>query len=267
MKRIVIAHHRLLFLCLAANLLGMHLFAADKQPAKEFYEIKIYHIKTVEQEQLVEGYLQNAYLPAMHRAGISRVGVFKPLANDTAADKLVYVFIPYKTMEQMLSIPKVLANDAGYARAGSSYLNAPYTNPAYARMETIVLSAFRMAPVMQLPKLAGSRSDNIYELRSYESPSEKLYENKVHMFNEGGEVPLFARLGFNAVFYADVISGSHMPNLMYMTSFNNMAVHDEKWKAFGSDPEWKKLSGLPEYQHNVSKADIILMHATTYSDL
>ena len=78
---------------------------------------------------------------------------------------------------------------------------------------------------------------------------------------------LFWWLGFNAVFYANVISGSHMPNLMYMTSFDNMQSHDEHWKAFGNDPEWKKLSALQEYQHNVSHIDIILMKAATYSDL
>ena len=32
-----------------------------------------------------------------------------------------------------------------------------------------------------------------------------------------------------------------MPNLMYMTSFENKAARDEHWKTFGSDPEWKKL--------------------------
>jgi hypothetical protein len=87
------------------------------------------------------------------------------------------------------------------------------------------------------------------------------------MFNEGGEVPLFKRLGFNAVFYADVISGSHMPNLMYMTSFENRAAREEHWKSFSADPEWKKLVALPEYQHNVSKAEVILCHAADYSDL
>jgi hypothetical protein len=107
----------------------------------------------------------------------------------------------------------------------------------------------------------------VYELRSYESPTEKLHVNKVHMFNEGGEVPLFKRLGFNAVFYADVINGSHMPNLMYMTSFDNLAAREEHWKTFVADAEWKKLSALPEYQHNVSKAEIILLHAADYSDL
>jgi hypothetical protein len=86
------------------------------------------------------------------------------------------------------------------------------------------------------------------------------------MFNDGNEVALFKRLGFNAVFYAEVLAGSHMPNLMYMTTFNDKADRDRHWTAFSSDPEWKTLVATPEYQHNVSKADILFLHPTVYSD-
>ena len=87
------------------------------------------------------------------------------------------------------------------------------------------------------------------------------------MFNEGGEVNLFNRLGFNAVFYGEVLAGSRMPNLMYMTSFEDKASRDEHWKAFGADPEWKKLSADPLYKNNVSKIDIAFLHPTDYSDI
>ena len=133
-------------------------------------------------------------------------------------------------------------------------------------MENIVLHAFELAPKMNVPNLTSPKSDHVYELRSYESGTEKLYRNKVQMFNQGGEVKLFDRLKFNAVFYAEVIAGSHMPNLMYMTSFENMQERDAHWKTFGTDPEWKQLSGLPQYQKNVSKADIMLLRAADYSD-
>jgi hypothetical protein len=133
-------------------------------------------------------------------------------------------------------------------------------------MEKILLQSFPLAPFLILPKLLSSPKDKVYELRSYESATEKIFQNKVQMFNEGGEIDLFKRLNFNAVFYASVIAGSHMPNLMYMTSFENMADRDEHWKSFGSAPEWKKLSALPEYQNNVSKNTIVFLHATTYSD-
>ena len=54
------------------------------------------------------------------------------------------------------------------------------------------------------------------------------------MFNEGGEIDLFNKLNFNAVFYGEVLSGSSMPNLMYMTSFENKADRDAHWKSFGA---------------------------------
>jgi hypothetical protein len=65
------------------------------------------------------------------------------------------------------------------------------------------------------------------------------------MFNEGDEVGLFKRLHFNAVFYAEVVAGSTMPNLMYMTTFENRADRDTHWSTFGKDEYWKKLSDLP----------------------
>jgi hypothetical protein len=86
------------------------------------------------------------------------------------------------------------------------------------------------------------------------------------MFNEGGEIKLFNSLDFNAVFYAEVISGSAMPNLMYLTTFADMAAHDAHWETFKNHPNWKKLSALPEYQHTVSKSIKMLLFPTDYSD-
>ena len=120
---------------------------------------------------------------------------------------------------------------------------------------------------MIAPQLKGPKSERVYELRSYESASEKIYWNKVKMFNAGGEIKLFDRLGFNGIFYGEVVFGSKMPNLMYMTSFENKEERDLHWKTFGSDPAWKELSSKPGYQHNVSKHDITFLQATSYSDL
>jgi NIPSNAP len=240
--------------------------AADKKPVAEYYQIRVYHFTATEQEQLLDAYLSKALLPALHKTGIKQVGVFKPLANDTSVIKKIYVFIASPTLEKLTALSTQFQRDSVYTKAARPYLETAYDQPPYSRMETILLKAFRLAPVMKLPQLKSEKKERIYELRSYEGPTEKLYTTKVKMFNEGGEIALFAKLGFNAVFYADVISGSRMPNLMYMTSFENREDRNAHWKTFGSDPEWKRLSGLPEYQHTVSKSDILLMHAADYSD-
>ncbi len=87
------------------------------------------------------------------------------------------------------------------------------------------------------------------------------------MFIKGNEIALFDKLKFNPIFYAEVIAGSAMPNLMYMTSFENQEERDAHWKAFGEDPDWKKLLGDHQYDNTVSHSDITYLVATEYSDL
>ncbi len=234
---------------------------------REFYQITVYHFSNAAQEKVLDNYLQQALIPSLHRLKIEKVGVFKPIANDTATVKQVYVLIPMTSVDMVTKIPNGLQKDNAYQAAAAEYINAVHTAPPYSRMETILLQSFELAPKMQLPALKSEKKDRVYELRSYESATEKIYQNKVQMFNQGDEIGLFKRLNFNAVFYGEVIAGSKMPNLMYMTSFENMDDRNSHWKAFVDDPYWKKLSAMPEYKNNVSHIDIILMHPADYSDL
>jgi hypothetical protein len=241
--------------------------ATGHSPKQEFYAIRIYQLKSAEQEQTVDKYLKEAFLPALHRQGMAKIGVFKPVGNDTAAIRRIYVLISFKSLEQFTGLNSSLEKDAQYLSDGKDYLDALHNAPPYLRMENILLQAFPGMPRLESPSLKGPASDHIYELRSYEGPTEKYFVNKVQMFNQGDEIGLFKRLGFNAVFYASVLSGAHMPNLMYMTSFDDMAARDAHWKTFGADAYWKELSAKPEYQNNVSHIDIVFLHPAPYSDL
>ena len=233
---------------------------------REFYQLTVYHYSNSSQEKIIDNYLQNALLPALHKMNIKNIGVFKNHSNDTLADKTMYVLMPVKSLDDMLKVSSKLSIDKDYQSAGSEYLNAVYTTAPYSRIETVLLHAFSLAPELQLPKLNGPRKDRIYELRSYESATEKIFRNKVQMFNEGDEVGLFKRLNFNASFYGEVIAGNKMPNLMYMTCHENKTARDANWKNFVDDSYWKKLSAMPEYQHNVSHIDISFLYPTEFSD-
>lgn len=234
--------------------------------AREFYQFTIYHYNTNEQEKALNDYMQQALLPALHRMAIKNVGVFKALANDTAATKSMYLYIPLTSLDMAATLQERLNADKTYLEAGAPYINAPHTAAPYNRMETILAKAFPLAPVMRLPILKAAKSERVYELRSYESATEKIFQNKVQMFNAGDEIGLFTRLNFNAVFYSEVIAGSRMPNLVYMTSFESMPDRDAHWKNFGEDPFWKKLSAMPEYQNNVAHIDITFLRPLDYSD-
>ena len=251
---------------LTISVLLLSSWAKTAKPKREFYHLSVYHFATQAQEKILDAYFQNALLPALHRLNISKVGVLKALANDTTKDKLVYVLMPVQSLERVTKIFSALENDKDYQSAGAEFINADYLNPVYTRLETILLQAFPLAPQMQMPVLKTEKKERVYELRSYESASEKIFRNKVKMFNDGDEVGLFKKLNFNAVFYGEVIAGSKMPNLMYMTSFDNMADREAHWKLFRDDPYWKTLSAMPEYQHNVSHIDISFLRPVDYSD-
>lgn len=233
---------------------------------RDFYQIQVFRLKDKAQETRVENYLKIAYLPALHRAGIKSVGVFKPIASDPTAGQQIIVWVPLTALAQLDKLQNSLSKDAAYQTAGADFLNAPFDNVPFQRKESILLKAFPEAPSYFIPKHKTKPSERIYELRSYEGPTENLFRQKVKMFNEGGEIKIFKSLDFNAVFYAEVISGSTMPNLMYLTTFADMAAHDAHWDAFRNHPDWKKLSALDEYKHTVSKSVIILLYPTDYSD-
>jgi hypothetical protein len=239
----------------------------SQKTKREYYELKVYRYKDSVQGKVLDAYLSEAYIPAMHKASIKTVGVFKAVANDTAAEKTLYVLTPFKSLEEFTSLEKKLGDDKDYLEKGSEYLNAPYNKAPYTRMESILLYAFELAPKMTASQLQGPKSERLYELRSYESPTEKLNVNKVKMFNAGGEIDIFSRLGFNSIFYAEVIAGSHMPNLMYLTTYENRKSRDEHWKSFSDDPQTKKLFAMDEYKNNVSKAEIIFLRSAEYSEL
>ncbi len=235
--------------------------------AREFYQIKVYTIKDKAQENTMDKYLKNAYLPALHKAGISTVGVFKPIETDAAAGTKIFVFIPLKDLNQINVLDEKLLKDQQYQNAASEYMNAQYDNPPFQRIQSILIKAFPEKPHFSVPNHKTPASDQIYELRSYQGPTEKLWRQKVKMFNQGGEIGIFTELNFNAVFYGGVISGADMPNLMYMTSFSDMESNKAHWDAFRTHPDWEKLKNEPEYANTVSHIDKWLCHPAEYSDI
>ena len=234
---------------------------------RDFYQLKVYHLANAQQSTQLDSYLEDAYLPALHRAGIPHVGVFRPIAEpETEGDLLVYVFIPYASYEQFIGMDAVLEQDDSYQKAGEAYIKATHDQPPYDRIETILMNAFDAAPHAELTSLTAPKSERVYELRSYEGPTEAYYRNKVDMFIQGDELGLFKKLDFNAIFYGEVIAGRRMPNLMYLTAFENRQSRDDHWDAFFSDPHWKELAAMAKYKNNVSRNEQVFLYPTAYSD-
>ncbi len=233
---------------------------------REYYQIKTYLLDTEEQEQRTDKYLSEALLPALKKLKINNIGVLKPRTIDSLNPRSIKVLIPMKGIEELEKLETQLQKDQVYMASAKDFLDAPYNNPPFSRVESVLIKAFVEMPKMKPSPLNGPRKERVYELRSYESPTVAKHINKVDMFNKGGEVALFDKLGFNAVFYGEVLSGANMPNLMYMTTFENQTSRDAHWKSFSDSPVWNKLKVQPMYQNNVSKNVTRFFYPTDYSD-
>lgn len=232
----------------------------------QYYQLREYQLATEAQEELTDFYLEESYIPALKRAGIGQIGVFKNHRTEKDTLTTIYVLIPMENLQQLTVLEDVLEKDKLHKKVGEPYLNAPYDQPPMVRVSGTVLKAFSHMPRMATPDFKTPREERVYELRSYESATDSLYRNKVDMFNAGGEIELFDSLDFNAVFYAEVLAGSRMPNLMYMTTFKDRETRDSRWEDFINSPKWNTLKRDPKYQNNVSKNDTMLLYPTSYSD-
>jgi hypothetical protein len=235
--------------------------AADSEKP-QYYEVRIYATQSAVQQQRVNDYWQNAAIPAYNHLGIQPVGVFTELPD--SASNHIYVLIPCDSPEQFAAIPAKLAADPDYQKAAAEFLDAPKTNPAYARFESSLLVAFDGMKRMSLP--AADKKPNVFELRTYLSSSEGKGLNKIKMF-ESGEIPLMKGVGLAPIFYGRTIAGLNMPCLVYMTCGESLDDHKQHWKAFSASPVWKQLTGDPQYKDNVSRVISIMLKRTAASQI
>jgi hypothetical protein len=180
----------------------------------------------------------------------------------------IYVLIPATSLEALVTSELRLAQDEEYKKAGGAFINAPAKEPAYVRIESSLMIAFEGYPKLTVPTVTAKNGERVFQLRTYESPSNGAHRLKVEMFNSG-EFDIFAKAGFWNVFFGDTLIGPRLPNLTYMLGFADLRELDAKWKAFLSEPDWKKLSGSPRYNYEaiVSNIDNLILRPTSYSQI
>ena len=221
----------------ASGLVGaiqeLHAADAPSGAGREYFEIRKYTLKSSEKQSVLEAYLKDAAIPALNRLGVRNVGVF--LLEKPEATPVVYVVLRYSSLDQLAKSTELLA-DTALQQQGAAYLDAPATDVVYERIESWLTQGIAGMTAMEVPAKGGK----VYQLRIYESPTEKTGKKKIEMFNIG-ELAIFKRNGLNAVFFGETIIGPLMPNLTYMLSFSDAAAKDQAWNTFRVDPEWTKL--------------------------
>lgn len=253
----------MVFLAAAAALFGNSFRAVAEDSAQpQYYELRVYSTKSAEQQRRVDEYWQNAGVPAYNRMGIAPIGVFTEL-NDSATNH-IYVVIPCDSLEIFAAIPDKLASDTNYQQAAADYLSASKANPPYERYESSLLVAFDGMKRLAAPP--ADQRPNIFELRTYLSPSDGKGLNKVQMFNSG-EIPLMKQVHLGPIFFGRTLIGTKLPCLTYLLSDDSLDAHKRHWQEFNNAAVWKNLQADPQYKDNVSGGISIMLKRTSASQI
>jgi hypothetical protein len=207
--------------------------------ALEIYELRRYEIDTEEQKAGFDRFLSEAAIPALNRLGIKPVGVFSPAEGISP----LHVLLVHPSLESVATMAARLGEDQEFMEKGKDFLYAPADRPAFKMLEVQLMQAFQGMPKLERPVDIPGR---VFQLRTYESPSEIAGLKKIEMFDTA-EIAIFRKTGLHPVFFGRTLAGAKMPNLTYMLGFKDMEESKAAWKTFVGDPEWKKLSGMPEY--------------------
>ena len=148
--------------------------------------------------------------------------------------------------------------------AAAPYWAATVSAPIFDRIQSSLSIAFEGFPTLVVPP----KEPRIFQIRTYESPTEATHVRKVEMFHQG-EFRIFNEAGAKGVLYSDNLIGDRLPSLTYMLCHKDLASLTENWKNFVNHPDWKKLAANPRYASEpiVSRVDDLVLTPTAYSQI
>jgi len=234
---------------------------ASGPAAKDLYELRLYRLPAGPKQQRFEEFAAKAAIPALNRIGIEPVGVFRMQEGDVSD---LYVLLPHKSPESFITLTQRLGADAEFLDAGAEFLNAPVSDPAYQRCESSLMLAFDGHPRLTVPSKKDTR---VFQLRIYESHSEERAQKKIEMFNTGGELDIFHRVGIPILFFGETLIGTKLPNLTYMVGFDDVEAMEAAWTRFRSDPGWLQLKDDPQYKDTVCNVTNIVLRPAACSQI
>lgn len=245
----------------AASALGVVALGnpSGAQPAptgeRQVLELRKYTFASPEKLHAFEHFAGSALIPALNRAGVKPVGLFKVMKSDNPEAAFpgdmsleLFALLPHSSLASAATLDSRIATDAAHTAAATA-LGETARDPAFTRYESSLFLGFDHCPRVETPAKGSAR---VMQLRIYEAANAERGRMKVHMFNEGGEIRIFRETGLNPVFFGHAFAGVKLPNLTYMLGFDNDAAMKAAWAKFTTHPDWIKLRADPLYRDTVS---------------
>jgi hypothetical protein len=218
------------------------MMAAEPEATNQYYELRFVQLRNskANQQRRLSEFLEKHHLPMTRRLGIGPVGYFQVYLGPDSP-KLV-LLTTYNSLAEVESKRAAMRADAAWMKAFEEFGAAD--EAPYDRQEAWLLRAFDGMPRLEAPPSGENQPAHLFDLRIYESESERDSYEKVRMF-DSEEIKIFRRSGIHPVFFGKTLFGSKMPNLAYMVWYNDLEARSAAWTNFANDEDWKRIRVQP----------------------
>jgi hypothetical protein len=255
--------HRRSFVGLIAAAGAAQVGRAQSAPARktQVFVQQNYILQAGSQGTRLTNYLGKTYLPALAKVHNGPTLVLE--ATLAARLPQVTVLTGYPSVEEMWSVRTKLDADKALEAATDAWeAEAPFEN-----LTSSLLRVGDYSPEL-VPLNPPPAVPRVFEMRIYHAPTWKNMRGLEWRFREG-EVRILSKIGAAPILFAPTVIGDDVPNMTWITAFENEAARDKAWAAFGADPDWLKLSAesRQRYGDNPTFRQIRLYRAAAYSPI
>lgn len=207
----------------------------DKPMSTSYFEFFYIHMQNGSQTPRMAKWLENRLLPICQKHGFGPMGFFTVAVGPNLPSTLI--IFSYPSLAEMETLWGKLNSDPDYAAAVEE---VEKDEPSFYRAESMLLRSTPFCPPL-IATPAGEPPHKLYELRTYESPTNRQLGYLHDRFGNAGEIDIFHKSGIHPILYADTVFGPNQPNMAYLIPFESEAHREKAWAAFGADPDWVKI--------------------------
>jgi hypothetical protein len=191
--------------------------------------------------------------------GIESVGYWVPTDEKRSKNTLIYVIkhesrdAAKASWQAFISDPKWKKAAAESQKDGKILAKSP---------ESVYLKSTDYSPTWSNDESPGTNA--VFELRTYKAAEGKLAKLDARFRDH--TIKLFARHGIQSVAYwHPTDEPASKDTLVYIIRHDSSAAAKKSWKAFGSDPDWKKAASESGVGRLASRPESVYVTATDYS--
>lgn len=224
----------------------------------DVYEMRTYTTNDGKLEALHARFRDHT-MKLFEKHGIENIGYWVPTSGEESKNTLIYV-IKHKDRESAKKSWKAFMGDADWQAA---YKASIADGNLVKKVESVYMNATDYSPSFK------SESDTgLFELRIYTTNEGKL-TNLNDRFRDH-TTNLFEKHGIqNVAYWTPADEPKSANTLIYIIKHASRKAANQSWKAFGSDPAWKKVAKESQVDGRLlsTRPESIYMAATDYSPM